>query len=316
MENERKSLRLGVAVIACAAVLRLVAGGALAPLARLLEPEGAAAMLLYLESGRVVSRKPPAATDPAPTQPPEPTVQQEPLLVAGDGAYVQIINYTSLEPDVESLMWAAEFPCLVDDAPTVLILHTHGSESYLAQPGYVESSPFRTLDNRYNMVSIGEAVAHKLRQAGIGVIHDTTLHDAPDYNSAYSSARASVEGYLAQYPSIRLVLDLHRDASNDYVNQLTTGALVDGQSSAQLMMVVGTSHEAWQQNMSCAVQLHALLEKTQPGLCRPISFRGGTFNQELLPGMLLVEVGAAGDTHQRATVAADALAEAIIALSQ
>ncbi len=317
MENERKSIRIGLAVILCAAVLRLIAGGALAPLGRLLNGETVTAALLYLESGRVVYKQPVVGETPKQTRPAPQTQPQtrEPVLEPGDGAYVEIINYTSLEPDLEALMWESDFPELVSSEPTVLIVHTHGSESYLCQAGYVESSPYRTHDNGYNMVSIGDVVATRLRQAGIGVIHDTTLHDVPDYNGAYASARSAVKEYLKQYPSIRLVLDLHRDANGDYVNQLTTGALVEGQASAQLMMVVGTDHVLWQQNMSCAVQLHALLEKTSPGICRAISFRGGVFNQDLLPAMLLVEVGAAGDTHARAEVAAQALADAIIALS-
>ncbi len=317
MEQERKSLRVGLAVIFCAAVLRLLSGGALDGIVQVLSNEELAGVIFYLESGRVV-RPAPAPTDPPATTPETaattPSEETAPVTVE-DAALVQIINYTDLKPDLEQLILAAEFPELKGQAPTVLILHTHGSESYLAQPGYQEVSPFRTLDNGYNMVSVGEAVAQRLRQAGIGVIHDTTLHDHPDYNGAYSSARKSVRQYLEQYPSIRLVLDLHRDASDDYVNQLTTGALMDGELSSQLMMVVGTGHSGWQQNMSCGVQLHAWLEKTWPGMCRPISFRVPAFNQDLLPAMLLVEVGAAGDTHAQALRAADALAQGLIALS-
>ncbi len=314
MDNERKSLRLGLAAIACAAVLRLFANGGMDYLTGLLCREEVAAVLVYLETGRVVR---PVQTQPPQTAPEATTPEvTQPLLSREDAALVEVINYTDLEPDMEALMVAAEFPALEGEAPAVLIVHTHGSESYLAQPGYTESSPFRTLDTRYNVVSMGEAVANRLRQAGIAVIHDQTLHDVPDYNGAYASSRKSVEGYLAQYPSIRLVLDLHRDASDDYVNQLTTGALVNGAVSSQLMLVVGTSHDHWQQNMSCAVQLHALLEKTHPGLCRPISFRRGGFNQELLPGMLLVEVGAAGDSHAQALAAAEVLAQTILLLGQ
>ncbi len=317
MEQERKSLRVGVAVILCAALLRLLAGGGLDGAARLFSNEELASVLLYLETGRVVRPLPqqiqPPDTTPAPTTTPP---AKAPPITVEDAALVEIINYTNLQPDLEQLILAAEFPDLGGQDPTVLILHTHGSESYLAQPGYTEVSPFRTLDNGYNMVSIGEAVAERLRSVGIGVLHDTTLHDHPDYNGAYSSARRSVREYLQAYPSIRLVLDLHRDANNDYVNQLTTAALVDGQVSSQLMMVVGTGHDRWQQNMSCGVQLHAWLEKNWPGVCRPISFRVPAFNQDLLPAMVLVEVGAAGDTHAQALQAADALAQAILALSQ
>ena len=86
------------------------------------------------------------------------------------------------------------------------------------------------------------------------------------------------------------------------------------------MMVVGTNanglhHPNWQKNMAFAIKLHALLEKENPGICRPISFRAERFNQDLSPGALIVEVGAAGDTLSQALTAVTALGEAITALS-
>ena len=315
MENERKSLRWGVMLIAWAALLRLLASGLPETILRAVTGEQAMAVLLYLETGRVVRpgvpEIPPRETTPPTTQ----AEEKQPLLAVEDAQLVSLRNHTELAPDIAELMVEAEFPSLAGSEPTVLIVHSHGSESYLAQAGYTESSPYRTHDRAHNMVSIGEALAAKLRSRGIGVIHDTTLHDVPDYNSAYANSRATIGKYLEQYPSIRLVLDLHRDASSNYVNQLTTHARVDGEDSAQLMLVIGTSHNGWQRNMSCAVQLHALLEKTWPGLCRSIDFRTGRFNQDLGPVTMLVEVGAAGDTRQEALVAADALAAAIVALS-
>ncbi len=315
MENERKSLRWGVMLIAWAAMLRLLAVGLPEIVIRGITGEQTVAVLFYLESGRVVRPGNPETTPRETTAPVTQAEQKNTLLTAEDAQLVSLHNKTDLEPNIARLMLEAEFPCLEGSGPTVLIVHSHGSESYLAQAGYTESSPYRTHDRGHNMVSVGEALADKLRSRGIEVIHDTTMHDVPDYNGAYANSRAAIGKYLERYPSIRLVLDLHRDASSDYVNQLTTHARVDGEDSAQLMLVIGTSHDGWQRNMSCAVQLHALLEKTWPGLCRSIDFRTGRFNQDLGPVTILVEVGAAGDTRQEALIAVDALAQAIAALS-
>ena len=320
MENERKSLRWGVMLIAWAAALRLLSAGLPGMLLHAVTGEKVIAALVYLETGRVVRPNVPKATlrDSAPGETTPPAAEKEeaqPLLAPEDARLVSLRNSTDLEPDVDKLLLEAEFPDLVGSEPTVLIVHSHGSESYLAQAGYTESSPYRTHDRAHNMVSVGEALANKLRSLGIGVIHDTTMHDVPDYNAAYANSRAAIRKYLEQYPSIRLVLDLHRDASSNYVNQLTTHAKVAGEDSAQLMLVIGTGHDGWQQNMSCAAQLHALLEKTWPGLCRSIDFRTGRFNQDLGPVTMLVEVGAAGDTRQEALIAVDALADAIAALA-
>jgi stage II sporulation protein P len=56
------------------------------------------------------------------------------------------------------------------------------------------------------------------------------------------------------------------------------------------------------------------LERTDPGIMRPIYLRTERFNQDLRPGALLVEVGAAGNTLQEALYAAEALGHAIGAL--
>ena len=76
----------------------------------------------------------------------------------------------------------------------------------------------------------------------------------------------------------------------------------------------GLHYPAWQENLTVATQLHACLEGSAPGLMRPLYFRKERFNQDLLPGMLLVEVGAAGNTLAEALVAAEALGHAIGAM--
>ena len=147
------------------------------------------------------------------------------------------------------------------------------------------------------MLCIGDAVANILRSHGIGVLHDRQVNDYPSYNGSYTRARETMAEYLNQYPSIQLVLDLHRDASDNGGNQLKTLAQVDGEPSAQLMLVVGTNYDAWQENLALAAKLHAQLERENPGIMRPISFRSQRFNQDLSPGALLIEVGAAGNTR-------------------
>ena len=171
------------------------------------------------------------------------------------------------------------------------------------------------------MVRVGAALKEALEAKGIGVLQDTTLHDHPSYSDSYVRSRETGQSYLSAYPTIRLVLDLHRDAASlDSSTQLSTRATVNGRDAAQIMLVVGTNaggrhHPQWQENMALAMKLHAQLEKAHPGLCRPIGCRTERFNQDLSTGALLVEIGAAGDTLEEALVTAEALAEAIVALS-
>ena len=130
---------------------------------------------------------------------------------------------------------------------------------------------------------------------------------------------ASIAAYLEAYPSIRLVLDLHRDAAETSFGQLVTQCAIGSETAAQLMMVVGTDasgleHPAWQENLSLALKLQALLERQNPGICRTLNLNRNRYNQHLGHRALLIEIGAAGNTLPEAALAAEALARAIIEL--
>jgi len=78
---------------------------------------------------------------------------------------------------------------------------------------------------------------------------------------------------------------------------------------------VGTNYTGWGGNLSLALKLTALLERQNPGICRPLDLRGQRFNMDLSPGSLLIEVGAAGNTRQEALTAARALAQSILSIA-
>lgn len=206
--------------------------------------------------------------------------------------------------------------------PTVLILHTHASESYTKLPGqdYDETAEYRTLNTDYNMVALGDKLATLLEQAGIRVLHDRRIHDYPSYNSAYSNSRKSAQDYLRQYPSIQVVLDLHRDAVlNSDGSQYAPTVEINGKKVAQVMLVVGTNasgmhHPRWEENLAAALKLQAMLEKAAAGITRPTILRAQRFNHDLSDGAMIVEIGTAGNSFQEAMDAVPFLAEALITL--
>ena len=319
-------LRTGAAAIALAVVLKIFTSVPLPT--KLFNAQSVSRWVIYLETGRILAETVPTtqATEPTPTviekEPPE-----EPRRLSfspSDGDLVNIRSswdcaLTPRELVMEKLDWD-----LTGDEPTVLIYHTHAMESYTPQTGedYTEEVPFRTADLDYNMVSIGTRLAELLENAGISVLHDTTLHDAASYNGSYTSSRETVEGYLAQYPSIRLVLDIHRDAAEDgNGHQVAATAETAQGDTARLMLVLGSEagglyNPNWQENYALAVKLQAVLEQNSPGLCRELRLTDQRYNQDLSPGALLIEVGAAGNTHDEALRAMTPLAEAIAALSK
>lgn len=329
MNHQQRSLRVGAAAILCAIIFRLGLGGIFQPIGEFLARPTISSLLIYLETGRIVRFSPSSVDIPlfasesaAPvfTQPPPETI---PAFSAQDTALVTVKYYCAKNPDLEALIRKPLTWDLTSGEPAVLILHTHGTESYTKALGedYVESSAYRTLDEEYNMISLGVHLAQALEAAGIRVIHDRSLHDYPSYSGSYSAARKSIAAYLEEYPTIQLVLDLHRDASGDNKNQLKTAATVDGVNSAQLMLVVGTnasglSHPNWEENLSLALKLYAQLERRDPGICRYISLRSQRFNQDQHPGALIVEIGGAGNSHTEALTATSALAKTIIDMAK
>ena len=335
MNWEKWCLRVGAAAVLCAILLRLSSGGALGTMVQTLSSQEALSTMLFLETGRVIR---PAQSQSAtePTEEPTQTTQTQPaeaettpreetaqaVFAEADTALVEVNSVCGYDADLPTLLQKPLSWNLTQEAPTVLILHTHATESYTKTESYTESSSYRTLDTDYNVVSIGAELAKVLQEGGIQVIHDTTLHDHPSYSGSYNHARGYIADYLEKYPSIALVLDIHRDSVEDSQGDQMRFTVKAGEdTAAQLMMVVGTdanglTHPNWPENMSLAVKLHALLEKNCPGICRPISFRSQRFNQDLSTGAMLIEVGSAGNTHEEALLAAQILGQAILDISQ
>jgi len=235
-------------------------------------------------------------------------------------AYVpEIRNDTAFA--VDPAVWQMSNVSLdVTDAPQVLIVHTHTSEAYTpddAHP-YVPDDNDRTLDERYNVVAVGERVGEVLETAGIAVLHDTTLNDYPSYSGSYSRMCDIIEGYLVEYPTIRVVLDVHRDAIiYDDGTRFAPTSTIGGARTAQVMLVVGTNeggltHDAWAENLAFALDIQRTADETYPGLMRPVNLRSARFNQHVSPGALIVEIGASGNTLGEALNGASRFAEVLV----
>ena len=268
------------------------------------------------------------AEDLAETPLPETTTAPEDILdrtllpsesegaLAAQGVY--LYNRTSKTVDLAALARAEITVDLDKSGPQILIVHTHGSEAYTMDGTdiYTESDPSRTLDEAYNVVRIGDEMQKIFEEMGLSVVHDRTLYDYPQYSGAYTRSCEGIETWLKEYPSIQIVLDVHRDAligENGTVYKAVTE--VDGEKTAQVMMIVGTddlgqSHPHWQENLALAIRIQQKLDQNWPTAARPITLRSSRFNQQLTQGSLLVEVGSHGNTLQEALRGARLFAKA------
>ena len=184
-----------------------------------------------------------------------------------------------------------------------------------------EGGEYRTTDESCNMLSLGEELARLLNEAGIHTVQDRTYYDYPDYLASYDNARVGLQKQLDKYPTVKLVIDLHRDsAEREDGSQWATSATVNGEESAQVMLVMGTdsyyTHPNWEKNLSIALKLQAIMEKTHDGSTRPLDLRKQRFNQDLSTGAIIAEIGAAGNTYREAMNGVSVLAEAIIMLAK
>lgn len=210
---------------------------------------------------------------------------------------------------------------LTGDAPQILILHSHGSEGYtpVEDDGILWTGDHRTTDSRCNVVRMGDVMAEVFGAAGVSVLHDRTLYDYPEYAGAYDRSLASINQYLEEYPSIRFVLDVHRDAIEDGAgNQVKVISEIDGQGTAsQLTLVMGSdggglSHPDWMENLRLAAAIQEQVLTDYPTLMRPLLLRNSRYNQHATTGSLLVEVGTAGNSPEEAELAARLFAQEML----
>lgn len=241
----------------------------------------------------------------------------------GDTPSLFLMNYSNYKIDPDKYI-GRQLPFAIKDisSPTVLIIHTHGSECYLPHgtTTYPDGETYRSTDADRGVVSAGRELARVLRENGIGVIHDETMYDIEDFNTSYVRSKKAVSDYLKQYPTIKCVIDLHRDSifTSSGENQKPVCKIGETDAS-QVMLVVGTdqsgiAHPDWQDNMTFAVALQSEMNSRYPTLARPINVRTSAFNQQLCSGMLIVEIGSCGNTVTEARVAAKLFGKCLAAV--
>lgn len=209
--------------------------------------------------------------------------------------------------------------------PQVLIMHTHATEDYRMSLGlwFTPGDGARSTDRSLNMCAVGRVMTDTLNAAGICTLHDETLNDYPSYTGSYANSRAVVQQYLEQYPSIKVVVDVHRDAiETESGARYAPVCTVGGRQAAQVMIICGCDNGGsvqlpnWRQNLRFAAAWERQMERLYPGLTRPVLFSYRFYNQDLTTGSLLIEIGGHGNNLNEALyagqLAAQALAETLL----
>lgn len=195
------------------------------------------------------------------------------------------------------------------EVPQILIYHTHSQESY------------KNSKTDENVVAVGQKLTDLLTEKGWNVYHDTTVYDLAggklDRSRAYTYALEGINEILARYPSIQVVLDIHRDGVGENVYLKTE---IGGQPTARVMFFNGLSQTPEgpisylanpfrEDNLAFSLKLQLKAEEYYPGFTRKIYLKGLRYNQHLRARSALVEVGAQTNTFEEACNAMMPLAE-------
>ncbi len=235
-----------------------------------------------------------------------------------------LINETGRKADVEflSVMKSAVIKPSGSAEPLVLIISTHTSESYLPEGTefYLPSGELaRSDDPSENMIAVGEALCRVLEEAGIPTLHIKTAHDREGAGRAYIESAKSISQALAQYPSVRYVIDLHRGAEVDGEGNLIRESVrIGDERFARISVDVSGCGECPSErvnlNLALALQLNERLSDFYADLTRPVRISDGCYNADLSPRSLRIEIGSCASTLQEAKRSATLLGEALALL--
>ncbi len=233
---------------------------------------------------------------------------------------VVVSNKSNTEINLEKYIdKKGEYGEITRDEPYILIYHTHTTEGYqLLDIGwYSDKYNSRTQDSRKNMVRVGEELCRSLERAGFKVIHDKNIYDE-SYNGAYSRSLVNVKKILEEYPSIRITLDVHRDAIHyDNGTKCKPTAVIEEHKAAQVMIITGCEGDGvenfpfWQQNLAFALDLQEQAEELFGGLMRPVFFCNRKYNMDVTPCSLLLEFGTDANTLEEAVYSANLIGTAL-----
>ncbi len=207
--------------------------------------------------------------------------------------------------------------------PQVLIMHTHATENYVRHDGdyYFKSDLERTSNEKYSVIGVGEKLKETLENGGISVLHDKTLHDSPSYSGSYNRSAVTVQKYLEKYPSIKVVLDVHRDAFGGEKDLVKPVKEINGKNAAQVMICVGSetgivdNFPNWRENLKLGLKLQQTMEVMYPGLARALYLSyEHTYNQNLSSGSIIIEFGTNGNNFSEAKYSAELVGKSLVTL--
>lgn len=199
----------------------------------------------------------------------------------------------------------------------VYVYHSHSREAFLPYLKGVEK-PEEAFHSKGNITLVGKMIGEALERRGM----ETTVNSSDiveelksrglDYGGSYSVSREHVQAAQKENSELDIFLDIHRDS----LRKPFTTASVNGKDYAQLLFVVGTSHQEFKKNLAFSEELHQQLNTRFPGVSKGILEKGsaqgnGIYNQDLSANSVIVEIGGVDSTVEELNRTVEALADVL-----
>ncbi|RNC29909.1 MAG: hypothetical protein AWM53_00129 [Candidatus Dichloromethanomonas elyunquensis] len=223
-------------------------------------------------------------------------------------------SYHPNDPEMEgAILEPLDNPFYNEPAPVtneqdilVGVYHTHNAESYAGDGGKDRVNGGENGD----VVEVGQLLVDALNKNGIPSYHAREVNDKI-YIHAYDYSYQTAKKMLQDHPTIRILLDIHRDGLPTQVGK--SSVAINNREMAKVMIVIGQKNPNWEKNNQIANDIIKIGEQKYPGLFfTKIRYASeARYNQFLTDGALLFEIGSQLNTLEEAMAAAEPLAQVL-----
>lgn len=182
----------------------------------------------------------------------------------------------------------------------VALYCTHTDESYVKGDG-TEAKP-----EKGGIIDVANELCEALKKKGVDAVVDDTSHDPHDAG-AYRRSRASAMN-LMESVQPDLLLDIHRDGIPDPKEYEEN---IKGDEVSKCRFVLGRSNQNKAANEDTVKKIKKIADETHPGLIKDIYIGKGSYNQDLTPNSMIIEVGTHTIEKDKALKTTDLIADVI-----
>lgn len=190
------------------------------------------------------------------------------------------------EKEKESIVYNEQ-----DNSPIIYLYNSHQSEGYSME--YMED---------YNVNPTVQMTANIMKERfdkmGLyTIVEDNDIsaylkENDMKYYQSYEASRHFLVDVIEKYDSIKLYIDIHRDAVSHEISSTN----INGVDCAKIMFVVGKEYDSYLSNLENTNYLNNMIKEKYPALTRGVLQKegknvNGIYNQDLGSNIMLMEIG-------------------------